>query len=145
MFRRSSLNQFSRGRLVSSLATFLVLNALGSAAGAAPAKDAGIQTVFAAKCLPCHAGGQTNRSGFDLATREALLRGGDNGPAVVSGKAQDSALWKRIAHEVQPGMPFQREKLSSEAIARIAAWIDAGAPYTAALKMDPSAITAVRA
>jgi len=121
-------------------------------AGASYGEDPGrtlfaehVRPVLETKCLPCHGGGKTNRSGFDLATREALLRGGDNGPAVVPGKAQESALWKRITHEVQPGMPFQREKLSSEAIARIAAWIDAGAPYTAALKMDPSAITAVRA
>ena len=73
------------------------------------------------------------RSGFDLSTRDGLLRGGDTGPAVVPGNARESALFKRISHEVQPGMPFQSARLSDEQIARIREWIDAGAPYDGSL------------
>src|SRR2546426_624491 len=76
-----------------------------------------------------HGGGTVQKSGFDLSTREGLLRGGDNGPAVVPGDAQASSLYKRIKHEVQPGMPFQGSKLPEDLIARIAEWINAGAPY----------------
>src|ERR1700722_6442959 len=46
-----------------------------------------IKPVLVAQCLACHGGGKTNRSGFDLATRDTLLRGGDTGVAVVPGKA----------------------------------------------------------
>src|SRR5437763_2584917 len=40
-------------------------------------------------CVECHGGGEVE-SGFDLATRKALVRGGAHGPAVVPGKSADS-------------------------------------------------------
>ncbi len=92
-------------------------------------------------CVGCH-NGSAKRSGFDLSSREALLRGGDNGAAVTPGNAKESPLYKRIRHEVNPSMPYQQAKLSDELIARIGAWIDAGAPYDATLKVDPAAISA---
>ena len=53
-----------------------------------------VRPALVAQCMACHGGGKTNRSGFDMATREALLRGGDSGPAVVPGKAAESPLLK---------------------------------------------------
>jgi mono/diheme cytochrome c family protein len=103
-----------------------------------------VRPVLETKCLACHGGGKTNRSGFDLSTRDGLLRGGDNGPAVVPGQAQESALLKRLRHEVNPGMPFQGQKLSDSEIAKIADWINAGARYDAALKLDPAILTSTR-
>src|SRR5580704_16625389 len=81
-----------------------------------------VQPVLVAQCLACHGGGKTNRSGFDLASRDTLLRGGDTGVAVVPGKAAESALWKRVRHETDPGMPYQGTKLSESAIAKIGEW-----------------------
>jgi mono/diheme cytochrome c family protein len=98
-----------------------------------------VRPLLETKCLACHGGGKTNRSGFDLATRDGLLRGGDNGPAVVPGKAQESALLKRIRHEVSPGMPYQGQKLADSEIAKIADWVNAGARYDAPLKMAEAA------
>lgn len=92
--------------------------------------DEHIRPVLEAQCLTCHGANNVTRAGLDLSTRETLLRGGDNGPVVVSGKAADSLLLKRIKHEIQPGMPYKGEKLSADVIGRIAAWIDAGAPYS---------------
>src|SRR5207244_6380895 len=40
-----------------------------------------------------------------------------------------SPLYRRIKHELEPGMPFQGSKLPQDVIARIAEWINAGAPY----------------
>ena len=88
-----------------------------------------IRPLLETQCLNCHGAGQVKRSGFDLSTRDGLLRGGDTGPAVVPGNARESALYKRVSHEIQPGMPFQSAKLSEEQLARIREWIDAGAPY----------------
>ncbi len=88
-----------------------------------------IRPLLESQCLSCHGAGQVKRSGFDLSTREGLLHGGETGPAVLPGHASDSALYKRVKHEIQPGMPFQATQLSEEQVARIADWINAGAPY----------------
>ena len=105
---------------------------------------ADVRAAIETQCLACHGGGKTKRSGFDLSTREALLRGGDNGPAVVPGKARESALFQRIRHEINPGMPYQGQKFSNDLIVRFAAWIDAGAPYDAPLKAGPAISAAQR-
>jgi len=88
-----------------------------------------VRPVLEKQCVKCHGGGAVKRSGFDLSTRESLLRGGENGPAVIPGNAQASSLYKRIKYLVEPGMPFQGDKLSDDVIAQIAEWINAGAPY----------------
>jgi hypothetical protein len=80
------------------------------------------------RCLDCH-GGKRTRGGFDLTSREALLRGGDSGPAVVPGDAKSSRLYRMVLHIEKPGMPQGRDKLSDAETALLAAWIDAGAPY----------------
>ncbi len=98
-----------------------------------------IRPVLEANCLRCHGGGVI-RSGLDLSTRAGLLQGGDKGLAVVSRNAEASALYKRVRHELQPGMPFQGEKLPEEVIARIGDWINAGAPYDGPLKMSETTI-----
>jgi uncharacterized membrane protein len=92
--------------------------------------DRQIRPILERQCLACHGANHVTRSGLDLSTRETVLRGGDNGPAIVPGRAADSLLLKRIKHEIQPGMPYNGQKLSAEAIGRIGAWIDAGAPYS---------------
>src|SRR5262245_46011677 len=48
-------------------------------------------------CLECH-GGKKTRGGLDLGTREALLRGGDSGPAVVPGDVKKSLLHRLVSH-----------------------------------------------
>jgi hypothetical protein len=91
-----------------------------------------IKPLLEANCVRCH-NSQIKRSGFDLSTREALLRGGDTGAVIVPGDAKSSALYKRVSHLVQPGMPFGGQKLPDTAIAQIAGWINAGAAYDAPL------------
>src|SRR5207247_747112 len=91
--------------------------------------DEHIRPILETQCLGCHGANNVTKSGLDLSTRESLLRGGDNGPVVVPGKAGDSLLLKRIKHEIQPGMPYKGVKLSADAIGGIAPWIDAGAPF----------------
>jgi cytochrome c553 len=87
-----------------------------------------VRAVLTERCLKCH-GGDKTRAGFDLATREGLLKGGDNGIAVVAGKSKDSRLLKLLRHQEEPHMPAKEAKLSDAEIDRIAAWIDLGAAY----------------
>jgi mono/diheme cytochrome c family protein len=89
-----------------------------------------IQPVFEQKCLNCH-NGKSNVSKLDLTSRESLMRGGDNGPAIVAGDAEKSLLFKSITHKSHPFMPMGMDRLSQHEIDRIAAWINAGASYGA--------------
>ncbi len=91
-----------------------------------------VRPVLVSQCFNCHSG-QFKRGGLDLSTRETLLKGGDSGPAIVPGKAGDSLLHKLVTHAQDPHMPAKADKLPDAAIARIAEWIDAGAPYDAPL------------
>ncbi len=87
-----------------------------------------VRPLLVKKCLRCH-GGEETEGGFDLTDRDALLRGGDIGPAIISGNGKDSLLYKLITHAKKPVMPQGSGKLADDAIAHVAAWIDLGAPY----------------
>src|SRR5438876_3141240 len=87
-------------------------------------------------CIDCH-GGDEVESGFDLATRKALLRGGSHGPAVIAGKSADSNVVRFISHREKPFMPAEADKLPAEQIAAISRWIDLGAPYDKPLVENP--------
>jgi mono/diheme cytochrome c family protein len=84
------------------------------------------------QCVNCH-GGEKLKGDFDLATREGLLHGGAEGIAVVPFKAGESRLMKLIRHEEEPEMPEKKPMLSADVIAKVAQWIDLGAPYDAPL------------
>jgi len=99
-----------------------------------------IKPLLEANCVRCH-NSQIKRSGLDLSTRDALLRGGDTGPVIVAGDAKSSVLYKRISHLEQPGMPFGGQKLPDAAIAQIADWINAGANYDGPLAVGKAALS----
>jgi hypothetical protein len=87
--------------------------------------------------VQCH-GGKKKESGFDMTTREGLLKGGDWGPGAVPGKAAESQMIVLVKHEEEPYMPEDKPKLPDAEIAALAAWIDGGAPYTRTLKARPT-------
>ncbi len=87
-----------------------------------------VRALLVEHCLDCH-GGAATKGEFDLATREALLEDKGEGPVVVPGNAQGSRLYRMVAHSEKPRMPDKAARLPDDAIAKIAAWIDAGAPY----------------
>src|SRR5260370_14080277 len=82
-----------------------------------------VQPILVKSCVRCH-GGKKTESELDLTEREALLRGGGRGPAILVGNAKDSLLYKLITHARDPHMPRSSPKLSDEVIAQIALWID---------------------
>ncbi len=90
--------------------------------------EGGVRALFVAHCLRCH-GGEATKGGFDLATRERMLEDAGEGPAVVPGRGVESRLYRMVAHLDGPKMPDKGDKLADPALARIAAWIDAGAPF----------------
>ena len=91
-----------------------------------------VRPTLVENCLKCH-GGKTTEGELDISDRDRLLKGGNGGPAFVSGDAKKSLLFRMIDHEKKPFMPFESKKLPDETIRHIAAWIDNGAPFDAPL------------
>ena len=102
-----------------------------SKSGAAPDffKDK-VLPVFEQNCVGCH-GEKIQRSGLDLRTEEAALKGGTRGAAIVPGQPEKSLLYKLVTHKEEPAMPMGG-KLSDAEIAVIAEWIKALQPKTVA-------------
>jgi hypothetical protein len=87
-----------------------------------------VRATLQAKCVKCHSGERIEGE-FDMGTREAMLKGGGRGPAVVPHDHKKSLLWQLAAHQKEPHMPDMRPKLADADLAKLAEWIDLGAPY----------------
>jgi sugar lactone lactonase YvrE/mono/diheme cytochrome c family protein len=106
-----------------------------------------IVPLFDTYCIDCHSADDADGE-FALDTFAALMKGGEEGEAIVVGKADDSMLVKFLEgrsgrggkNEFMP--PGKREKLKAEEIALIKAWINAGAkgPIVAEVKAMPKEV-----
>lgn len=87
-----------------------------------------VRPVLADSCVRCH-GPQKQSSGLRLDSREAILAGGENGPAVVPGDAEKSLLVQavRYAHEDIKMPP--KGRLPDPPIQALATWVEMGAPW----------------
>ena len=81
-----------------------------------------IAPLLAEKCSACHSG-KAKTSGFSVATREAVLAGGNkHGKAVIGGHPEQSVLLKILRGELAPKMPVGSD-LSKAEIELVASWI----------------------
>ena len=82
------------------------------------------------RCVQCH-GGDVQMGSLDLRSRASILQGGNSGPAVSPGHADDSLLIKRVTGTLKPQMPMAPvPKLTPDEIAVLKEWIDQGAVGT---------------
>ena len=75
-------------------------------------------------CFACH--GATKTSGLDLRSREAMLAGGQRGPALSPANLKRSLLFAMASHATEPAMP-PGKKLADADIDTLRQWILAGA------------------
>lgn len=89
-----------------------------------------VAPVLAAKCVACHQAAIA-KGGFDLSSREGLLRGGDGGAGVVPGQPQNSPIYTRaIPRDGHvPEMPEKGAPLTETEAASLRDWIAAGAAW----------------
>jgi hypothetical protein len=88
-----------------------------------------VRPIFAKSCYSCH-GPQKQKSDFRLDQKTAATKGGDNGVAIVPGKASESPLVQRIASKSRDRMPPKdNAPLTAGEVATIRAWIDQGAKW----------------
>lgn len=98
-----------------------------------------IKPILETSCLRCHARGKA-RGGFSLETREAMLKGGDNGPAIAVGRSADSYLIALVAGlEPDNVMPQKGSRLKPAQVGLLRAWIDQGAPWDATVTFAKAA------
>jgi len=92
-----------------------------------------IKPILQVSCVRCHGRGRS-RGGFSIETRDLLLKGGDDGPAVVPGKSAESHLIAMVAG-VDPDevMPKKGSRLTSAQVGLLRAWIDQGLPWDAGI------------
>ncbi|SEB76692.1 Planctomycete cytochrome C [Terriglobus roseus] len=95
--------------------------------------DTAVKPVLRQNCYRCHAG-MNHKGGFNLSTRELLLKGGESDKVVVvPGHPEQSLLLQLIKHQGpagpngHPGPMPPKGQLSSDEIAAISKWIADGA------------------
>jgi WD40 repeat protein len=107
----------------------LLFLALLLAADASPTVDFAkeVAPILAEHCVSCH-NPKAKKGGYDLSTYTAALKPGENGPAIVPGKIDESPLLEMIDGTTEPTMPKFAPLLIPEKREVIRRWIAAGCP-----------------
>ncbi|MGP8200016.1 MAG: PSD1 and planctomycete cytochrome C domain-containing protein [Limisphaerales bacterium] len=123
-------------------ASFLPLAARAAAtAGGTEFFENKIRPIIVKNCYTCHSSQAPKlKGGLSLEYRDTILKGGENGPAIVPGNPDESLLIKAVRYE-DPDlqMPPRGKKLSDEQIADLTAWVKMGAPDTRVLAKGAAA------
>jgi Protein of unknown function (DUF1553)/Protein of unknown function (DUF1549)/Planctomycete cytochrome C len=113
-----------------SISTLLIL-----AAGARGQDDGAtlfetkIRPVLAGTCFKCH-GGEKTAHELKVNSREALLKGGKSGAALVAGEPEKSLLFKAIRRDDDAPAHMPPDKpLAKEVVADFEKWLKLGAPW----------------
>jgi mono/diheme cytochrome c family protein len=111
-----------------------------------PADDAAffeknVRPLLATQCYACHSAKATIVQGnLRVDSREALLKGGHSGPALLPGDPQASRLLQVLRHERKPTMP-PWGKLKPEQIAALEQWVARGAYWPPETPPPPASPT----
>lgn len=87
-----------------------------------------VRPVLVENCQKCH-GSSKQWAGLRLDSREALLKGGDSGPALIPGEPGESLLIQAVRHTDETLKMPRDGKLSENQIKDLTRWVELGAPY----------------
>ncbi len=89
-----------------------------------------IRPILTEQCYGCHsASAEKIKGGLRLDSKEAMLKGGDSGPAIVPRAPEKSLLIKAIRYsDSELQMPPKGKKLSAAQIEAFVEWVRTGAP-----------------
>ncbi len=124
--------------LLRTSATALMLGAFVApalTAADAPNFKETVWPIIDTACVKCH-GAEKQKGKLRLDSKEAWLKGGENGKMVEPGAPENSDVMKMISYtykdsdyHMPPPKKGKETKLSAEQIAVIEAWIKAGMPW----------------
>ena len=81
------------------------------------------------KCIACH-GLEKQEGGLRLDSREAAFAGGENGPALVEGKPDESLMIKAVRFDDPDFQMPPKDRLREEQIAALVEWVEQGADWS---------------
>jgi formylglycine-generating enzyme required for sulfatase activity len=89
-----------------------------------------IKPILEVQCLSCH-GGEKPKGGLRLDTRANAIKGGDDGTALLPGKASDSPLYAStiVPPDNDKAMPPKGERLQKAQTEKLRVWIEQGANW----------------
>jgi hypothetical protein len=93
-----------------------------------------VRPLLAENCQRCH-GGQKQKGHLRLDSLASVLTGGDNGPAIVPGKPEESLLIDAVHYDGLEMPPTG--KLDDEQVATLTRWVAIGAPWPALDRDQP--------
>jgi mono/diheme cytochrome c family protein len=97
----------------------------------AASEDSEARRILESNCFSCH--GVAKMAGLDLRQREAMLKGGSRGPAVVPGNPSQSVLYRAVTRQGDLQMPPGKKALDPAQVEALRLWIEKGAPWNAAV------------
>ena len=105
-----------------------------------------IAPIFSDRCYKCHSAAEgKTKGGLALDTRDAFLKGGDDGKIVVPGDPAKSPLIQRVlSKDADEKMPPKAETLDAAQVAALTTWVKMGAPFPATAAVDNKAPIVVR-
>jgi hypothetical protein len=90
-----------------------------------------VQPILSEHCYSCH-GPDKQKGELRWDIKESAFKTGDHGPIIVPGKSSESRVIKLVSGlEPDSLMPPRGERLSTQQISLLRAWIDQGAPWPA--------------
>ncbi|MBC8097789.1 MAG: DUF1549 domain-containing protein, partial [Akkermansiaceae bacterium] len=120
------------GSMRKTFCQFSVLTLLATTHGllaASVSYERDIQPLLVSRCTSCH-GGLKSKGALRLDAGVLMLKGGQTGPAMVSGKPGESLLLQRIlSADPEERMPPEGKPLSAHESDMLREWIAAGTPF----------------
>jgi tricorn protease-like protein len=95
-------------------------------AASTPSFNQDVAPILQKNCLACHSS-SVHKSGLILESYSALMKGGRHGIPVIPHDANASLIVQMLEGDEDPQMPLNTDPLPAADIARIKAWINAGA------------------
>ena len=99
-----------------------------------PEFERDVKPILMAHCFKCH-GLEARKAGLDLRTQTMMLRGGDNGPALMPHDLENSLIYEQVASHAMP--PDGELDLTDAQIETIRRWVEAGAPARGSNDVEP--------
>ena len=99
--------------------------------------EAKVRPVLVNRCGSCH-GAEKSKAGLRLDSREAVLGGGDSGPAAVAGKPGESLIIEAINYGETVQMP-PKSRLPAAEVEALTRWVEMGLPWPGGGAAKPAA------
>ncbi len=90
-----------------------------------------VRPILEEHCLKCH-GSMKQWASLRLDSREAILKGGDSGPAAVAGQPDESLLIRAVRHDDENLKMPQDDRLTDAQIEILTLWVKSGLAFPAA-------------